>query len=123
MAGEDGAVLRALDAPLPTTPPAPFDRMSRDGRWGIAVVLHPGGDAAAVLEAMVAAGASPAEVALRADGARLFLVAPPGRGAELAARASALPGVATVVPWGVPVPLNDDSIWVGQSYDTVGHTT
>src|SRR5206468_2480087 len=59
-------------------------------------------------------------VTLRAEGARVMATVP---AAAWERRKEALPGVVATMPWEVPVPLNDDSIWVGQSYDTVGHAT
>jgi len=115
----DGAtVLRSLAAPLPTT----VDGHGDD--HGLVVGLAPGVDPAPVLERLAAAGARVVALSLRPDGARLYLTlsAAASLAAEPALR-SVDREIAWIVPWSVPVPFNDDSVWVGQSYDTVGRTT
>src|SRR5204863_3711101 len=84
----------------------------------------PAGNAAEALEALRAAGAEPVTVSLRGrEGARLDVTAPAGKGPYVAAVARSLAGAAAVVPWSVPVPLNDDSIWIGQSDNSLTRAT
>src|SRR5437870_4530426 len=120
---ERDVVLRALRAPLPGPMKGSFDATPASGAWGVSVTLRPGVEASQALAALVRAGAVPVSISLRGEGARLDVTALPGHGPEVVAAARALPGVAAVVPWSVPVTLNDDSIWIGQSDDPVSRAT
>lgn len=120
---DGGVILRSLGAPLPDTHAARFAEMPATGRWGVTVWLEPGLPPQTVLERLLAAGASPVVVSLRADGARLGLTVPGERGAALVKLARSQRGVRHVAPWSLPVALNDESIWVGQSGDGVSRAT
>jgi hypothetical protein len=56
------------------------------------------------------------------EGFRVRVLAPADAVREVALAASSDPAVWTVDPWFLPHPMNDQSIWVTQSYDTVNRT-
>lgn len=56
------------------------------------------------------------------EGVRLRILVPSDRIAEVAMAAAESPSVWTVDPWFLPHTMNDHSVWVVQSYDTVNTT-
>lgn len=111
----DGAtILRSLSAPLP----------GEDGeRVGLVIAVAAQFDPSQVLVRLGAFGADPVGLSLRRDGARLYLSVARADAEHVAERARGIAGVTAVVPWQVPRSVNDDSIWVGQGYDTLARST
>lgn len=97
--------------------------------WRQDVVLEirflPGENAYPLIEALGAVDPGISFVSLHggvAEGTSLRIQAPPENLARIAGSAAADPSVWSVDPWFPPQPLNDQSVWVVQSYDTVNKT-